>query len=103
MIRALPWRILAAALLLTMMLIGLVISESRARAAGREILLPREAVDPRNLLTGHYSALRLTQALAPGQPCPARSWSYREGGWLAREDVGGPHRLVAIAPSRAAA
>jgi hypothetical protein len=103
MIRALPWRILTAALLLAAMLVSLVISESRARAAGREILLPMEAVDPRSLLTGHYSALRLTQALAPDQACPARSWSYREGGWISLKDIGGQHRFVAVTPSRAAA
>lgn len=103
MIRALPLRIAVAAALLAVMLVGFVISESRARAAGREILLPMEAVDPRNLLTGHYSALRLTQALAPGQACPARAWTYREGGWLSLKEVGGHHRFVGVAQTRAAA
>lgn len=103
MIRALPWRILAAGLLLAVMLVGLVVSESRARAAGQEVLLPMEAVDPRNLLMGHYSSLRLTQQLAPGAACPARNSSYRDGGWLALKKDGGQHRFAGLAKSREAA
>ncbi|MET3526984.1 GDYXXLXY domain-containing protein [Phenylobacterium koreense] len=103
MTRALSWRILGAGLLLAVMLVGLVVSESRARAAGQEVLLPMEAVDPRNLLTGHYSSLRLTQQLAPGQNCPARNTSYREGGWLALAKADGHHRFVGTARTREAA
>lgn len=103
MIRALPWRILAAGLLLAIMLVGLVVSESRARASGQEVLLPMEAVDPRNLLTGHYSSLRLTQQLPVGQQCPSRNSTYREGGWLALKAADGRHRFVGAAKTRGAA
>jgi hypothetical protein len=66
----LPVRIMTAALALTALLVGLVLRENQARASGREVRLPMEAVDPRDLLTGHYVALRLTQVVDPGQPCP---------------------------------
>ena len=103
MIRHLPIRILAAGLLLVALLVALVIYESRARAAGQEVVLAMEAIDPRNLLTGHYVALRLTQALAPGQACPDRTQRYGEGGWLALREEGGQHRFIAAGPTREAA
>ncbi|MDF2900077.1 MAG: hypothetical protein K0Q62_136 [Phenylobacterium sp.] len=103
MIRQLPIRILAAGLLLVALLVALVISESRARAAGQEVVLAMEAIDPRNLLTGHYVALRLTQALTPGQACPDRTQPYGEGGWLALREDRGQHRFVGAGPTRVAA
>lgn len=99
MIRALPLRILAAGLVLALLLIALVLSENRARAAGREVLLPMEAVDPRDLLTGHYVALRLTQRLAPGQPCPDEATRFRQGRWLGLK----AGRFVRVAATRDAA
>lgn len=81
--RALPLRILATALLLAAALIGLVIHEAGARNAGQEVLLPMEAVDPRSLLGGHYVALELTQAMAPGQACPPGVQDGAKHGWLA--------------------
>jgi hypothetical protein len=83
MIRFLPQRILAAAVLLALVLAGLVIHESRARAAGQEVRLPMEAVDPRSLLGGHYVALQLTQAMAAGQPCPPGLPQGPRPGWIA--------------------
>ena len=103
MIRALPIRIIAAAAILVLLLVGVVVSENRARAAGREVLLPMEAVDPRNLLTGHYVALQLTQQLGPGQACPKQTWGYKEGGWLGLKPADGHHRFVAVAQTRQAA
>lgn len=103
MIASLPWRIGAAAVALALTLVGLVVFESRARAAGQEVLLPMEAVDPRNLLTGHYSSLRLTQQLPPGVPCRSRNSSYREGGWLALKRDGSQYRFAGATESREAA
>lgn len=103
MIRALPPRILAAGLALAALLIAVVVLENNARAGGREVLLPMEAVDPRDLLTGHYVALQLTQVLPVGQPCPQRTTPYREGGWLGLRAAGGHHRFVAAGATRSAA
>ncbi|KRB50544.1 GDYXXLXY domain-containing protein [Phenylobacterium sp. Root700] len=103
MIRRLPLRILGAGLLLVAVLVGLVIFESRARTAGREVVLAMEAVDPRSLLTGHYVSLRLTQGLPTGQRCPPRTQPISEGGWLALRATGGQHRFVGAAPTREAA
>ncbi|MES3029703.1 MAG: GDYXXLXY domain-containing protein [Pseudomonadota bacterium] len=103
MIKLLPARILGAGLLLVVLLVGLVVYESRARTAGQEVVLAMEAVDPRNLLTGHYVSLRLTQALLPGQSCPPRTQPYSEGGWLALGADGAQHRFVGAGPTREAA
>ena len=103
MIRQFPARILGAGLLLVAMLVGLVIFESRARTAGKEVVLAMEAIDPRNLLTGHYVSLRLTQALPPGQSCPPRTQPFSEGGWLALRADGAHHRFVGAGPTGEAA
>lgn len=103
MIASLAWRILAAGAVLALTLVGLVVFESRARAAGQEVLLPMEAVDPRNLLTGHYSSLRLTQQLPPGVACPSRNSSHRDGAWLGLKRDGSQHRFAGTAKSREAA
>ena len=63
-------RILAVAAMAMAGLIGLVVEESLARAAGTEVTLSMEAVDPRALLSGHYVTIGLREALPPGQPCP---------------------------------
>ena len=96
----LPLRILAATAGLVVVLVGLVVSENQARAGGREVSLPMEAVDPRNLLTGHYVALRLTQRLPHGQPCPDTPTAFVAGKWLGLTPQG---RFVRAADSRAAA
>ena len=49
-------RILAVAGLCAAALIGLVVSEGFAREGGQEITLPMAAVDPRAILSGHYTA-----------------------------------------------
>lgn len=103
MIRRLPFRILAAGLLLVAVLIGLVIHEDRARAAGTEAILAMEALDPRDLLTGHYVALRLTQRLEPGAACPERTQPFSDGAWVALKAGDGHHRFVGSAATRQAA
>jgi len=70
MTRFLPQRIIAAAALLVIALTGLVLHEESLRRSGREVLLAIEAVDPRDLLTGHYAALDIREAIAPDAPCP---------------------------------
>ncbi|WP_332764914.1 GDYXXLXY domain-containing protein [Phenylobacterium sp.] len=101
MIRVLPLRILAAGLLLTAVLVVLVISEGRARAAGREVALPMEAFDPRELLTGHYVALQLIQRLDPGQACPTRTQPIEEHVWLSLRAADG--RFIGSGATRQAA
>ena len=63
-------RILAAGALCLAALVGLVVMEGRARAAGVEVLLPMRPVDPRGLLTGHYIQLSFANRLEPGRACP---------------------------------
>ncbi|WGU40757.1 GDYXXLXY domain-containing protein [Phenylobacterium sp. NIBR 498073] len=103
MIASLPLRIAAAAAVLVLLLVGVVLRENAARAAGREVLLPMEAVDPRDLLTGHYVALRLSQQLALGLSCPHERTSFEEGGWIGLKPAGGHYRFVGVGASRQAA
>jgi hypothetical protein len=69
-------RILIVAAVCVLGLIGLVVRESMARSSGTEIVLPIEAVDPRDLLSGHYVIVRPTEAIPPDQICPSM-----EGDW----------------------
>lgn len=68
--RGLVWRILAAAVLLTTALIGLIVRENQLRAAGREAILAIDAVDPRDLLTGHYVAIQISEPRPDLAVCP---------------------------------
>lgn len=90
-------RILIVAGLCAASLIGLVVSEGAARQAGQEIVLPMAAVDPRELLSGHYVRIQITERLAPGEPCPEQDASRD---WLAFAPMGAVHTLVGAAPSR---
>lgn len=99
----LPVRIWAAAVLLVLLLGGLVIRETRARAAGVEVRLPMEAVDPRALLTGQYVSLQLTQALEPGKPCPPGAVGANSPGWIALTPSPSGDRVSGFAPTRAQA
>ncbi|MBA4013406.1 MAG: hypothetical protein C0481_16190 [Phenylobacterium sp.] len=103
MIANLPLRIAAAAAVLVLLLVGVVLRENGARAAGREVLLPMEAVDPRDLLTGHYVALRLSQQLALGQPCPRERSTFEEGGWIGLKPQAGHYRFIGVGATRQAA
>lgn len=90
-------RILVVAGLCAASLIGLVISEGAARQAGQEIVLPMAAVDPRELLSGHYVRIQITERLAPGEPCPEQDAAHD---WLAFAPSGAVHVLVGSAASR---
>jgi hypothetical protein len=96
---SLPFRILAAGLLLTAALVALVVHEAQARARGQEVRLAMEAFDPRSLLTGHYAALQITDALPAGDRCPVGP----KDDWLALRPEGAVHRLAGAAASREAA
>ncbi|HEX2561553.1 GDYXXLXY domain-containing protein [Phenylobacterium sp.] len=96
MIRALPIRILGAAALLIAALVALVVYEGQARASGREVRLAMEAFDPRSLLTGHYAALQLADALPAGARCPDGG----DEGWIALRPEGSVHRLAGVAKTR---
>lgn len=103
MIGSLPTRILAAAGLLAVLLLALVITENQARASGQEVVLPMEAVDPREILTGHYSDLSLTQRLPLGWACPNNLPTRDKPGWLALRPAGDHYLLNGGAPTREAA
>lgn len=99
MMLSLPLRIVATGVLLTAALVALVIYEGQARARGQEVRLAMEAFDPRSLLTGHYAALQMTDALPAGVPCPDGA----QDRWLALRPDGAVHRLAGVAASREAA
>lgn len=101
--RFLPLRILAAAGLLALLLVGLVLAENRARDTGQEVKLAMEAVDPRSLLMGHYIDLDLTQRMPTGQPCPTDMVNRGRTGWLALRPAGDRHVLAGGADTREAA
>lgn len=63
-------RLLAAGALCLAALIFLVVTEARARAAGTEVVLRMQPVDPRALLTGHYIQLSFAEQLDRGEACP---------------------------------
>lgn len=91
-------RILVAAGVLVFALVAFVAREQAARAAGTEVVLPMEAVDPRGLLSGHYVRLNLAQRLEPGAPCPSG-----DGDWIALKPADGRHLVAGLAASRAEA
>lgn len=101
----LPVRIMAAAVLLTLGLVGLVVREGVARAQGREVLLPIEAYDPRSVLSGHYVEFQVRDRLPAGTPCPpgVPEVAPPKPGWIALAPAGGRHRAVGMADSRAGA
>ncbi len=103
MTRALTVRILGAAAVLVGLLVALVVRENFARSHGREVRLPMEAVDPRELLTGHYVALQLTQLQAPGQPCPPGSGAALKSSWIALTPTATGGRVTGVGADRAAA
>ncbi len=107
-----PLRILIVAALSALSLIGLVVRESMARAAGTEVLLAMEAIDPRALLGGHYVTVGLVETLPEGEACPpgaaadeffipneVRSMQSGQT-WLALRPNGERHSLSGIAHTR---
>ena len=102
----LPRRLLIAGALCLLALIGLVISEARARAAGREVILAMEPIDPRSLLTGHYVQLNFSDFLAASDKCPNLTApqfaaSNSQKGWIALRKRGDRYVAVSSAPTRA--
>jgi uncharacterized membrane-anchored protein len=99
-------RLLAAGALCLLALVSLVAFEARARAAGTEVILDLEPVDPRALLSGHYVILGFAQTLAPDAACPPIaevSWSRRHEGWVALRREGDRHVVSGAASTRAKA
>lgn len=95
-----PIRILAVAAICIAALIGLVLREGAARAAGTEIMLAMEAYDPRALLQGHYVMIDLRDRLPPGQPCPPVP-DTADQIWVAFAPDGDTHRVAGAAAARA--
>jgi uncharacterized membrane-anchored protein len=100
-----PLRILIVAALCMIALVSLVVRESMARAAGTEVLLAMEAVDPRALLSGHYVIVALQERRQGGcAPPPSLDEdeerelaSYR---WLALDKNGIVHSVTDVARTR---
>jgi len=107
--------ILGAALLLVAALTGLTAREEQLRQSGREVMLSIQAVDPRDLLTGHSVAMNIQQTLAPGAACPPGAASqpdipapFSRGArhapqWVALSPVGDHAAPSGMAASQAAA
>jgi len=85
-------RILVVATLAVLGLVGLVIRESLARAAGVEVVLAMQGVDPRTTLSGNYVAISLRETLPIGQACPP--------GFSATDAVRGGFPFAALPPKR---
>ncbi|MEO8114510.1 MAG: GDYXXLXY domain-containing protein [Phenylobacterium sp.] len=106
---AAPLRIIAAAVVLVLILIGLVVREGAARAEGQEVLLAMTAYDPRSLLGGHYVAFQLRDSLPPGSPCPpgtappVGSPFPARHRWIALKKSGDRYVLAGAAATRQAA
>lgn len=99
-----PVRILAAAGVLALGLVGLVAREGMARARGQEVVLPITGYDPRELLTGHYVQFQFRSEYPAGAPCPPGHEAAAHGdGWVALARRGDHHEATGAAPSRAAA
>lgn len=95
----LPVRIVAAALVLVLALVGLVVREGTARAAGQEVVLAIEAYDPRSPLGGHYVAFQLQDGAAA---CPPGVGDYGVAAkrWVALTRDGPRHRVSGAAATR---
>jgi uncharacterized membrane-anchored protein len=99
-------RILIVAALCVLALVGLVVREGMARAAGQEVMIAMAAIDPRALLQGHYVIIELQETLPADAPCPlsleqgARSPRQGEQGWLALSPNEDRYSVTAIAPTR---
>lgn len=98
----LPARIVAAAFVLVLALVGLVVREGAARAAGQEVILAIDAYDPRSPLGGHYVAFRLQDA-APACPPGVRDYGPSPAKWVALRPDGPRHRVSGAAATRAQA
>ncbi|MBX3483289.1 GDYXXLXY domain-containing protein, partial [Phenylobacterium sp.] len=100
-----PVRILAAAGVLALLLVGVVVRENMARDRGQEVRLALAGYDPRSLLQGHYVQFRLQETLS-GRACPPGvQEGYRRGRpvWIALRREGEHHRTAGAGPTRAVA
>ena len=104
--------ILIVAIVSIMGLIGLVVREDIARRNGTEVILRMEAVDPRDLLSGHYVTVSLSEPLAEGAACPPWSemgfnvralFKGRGQRWVAQASRGGYASLAGVADTQASA
>ena len=100
-----PTRIVAAAVLLTLMLVGLVVREGMARAQGQEVRLAITGYDPRSLLSGHYVRFLISEDTAGEASCPpgADGITPKPKGWVALSRRGDRHAATGAATSRAGA
>jgi hypothetical protein len=107
-----PLRIVIASAASMAALLGLVAYENYARAAGTEVLLAIEPVDPRSVLSGHYVIVGLNETLAPGAACPEgipaaqdlfSIWETDPERWIALSATNGHHLATGAAQSREAA
>lgn len=97
-----PYRILIVAALCVIALIGLVVREGMARAAGTEVQMAMAGVDPRGLLSGNYVTVSLSEALPAGATCPQSSTIELDPhNWVALKVDGQLAHAVGTAPDRA--
>ncbi len=99
----LPQRLIAAGAVCIAALIGLVLMEGAARAAGTEVIVAMRPVDPRALLTGHYVQLSFDDAIPLGGACPPTDIESGADGWIALRKAGDRHVVAAVMGARAAA
>ena len=97
-----PLRIVVVAGLLVASLIGLVVREGTARAAGQEVSLAITGYDPRELLTGHYVQFQIQTERPAQSPCPLGVGSRSRGGdrWIALRPRGPLFEPVAEAATQ---
>jgi len=95
-----PVRIVAASVVLTAALIGLVVREGVARDGGKEVLLEIDGYDPRSLLTGHYVRFQFRSEAPSGTPCPVLE---DQAAWVALSRAGAHHVLSGNGGDRDAA
>jgi len=100
-----PVRILAAAGVLALGLVGLVVREGLARDGGQEVVLPITGYDPRELLTGHFVQFQFRSEYPTGTPCPPGHGGFarRKDAWVALRRQGDHHVATGAALSREAA
>ena len=94
-----PALIVGVALLCVAILIGLVVREGYARSHGTQVTLAMRGADPRDLVRGHYIAIRLADDLPAGQLCPQQTGD----GWVALRRNGPTYRAAGQYGSRAQA
>lgn len=94
-----PLLILGAAGVLLAALVGLVLREDRARAAGAEVLLPMQPLDPRSLLSGHYVIVDIVHPTPASCPLSGRG----QESWVALSPRGRTYEVTGNGPTREAA